>query len=394
MKGRTALALAMVLSGLLHVGFGWWANRLPAEHRGNNRTAITISFNTPPPQNVSRSDAAPNQNQRTGKQPPPKPRDAPPDPVKPSGQVVKLPPEKSPPPKDARYVSEHDHAVEKETRAKETDPEAAAAHEKKADKGVPPPSEVDRPEDEVKRGAEEPEKVEGQQEPQEQKLLGGNPGINSGGLMGMWRRAEAANQQGHAGASTRESDLANDDDDPRPSGTLTRGPMAGSTQLPSGPVNLNLDDATLSKIAGGAPANDALEEVEPGTGTYLNARQWRYASYFNRISEMVRKNWKPEAVLRRRRHPDLDGRVRRRFTLVEITLDHNGRVTVAQVDRYSGSDELDDEATRAVRAAGPFPNPPEPLFEGHETFSFKFGFTVEFEQERSVVPFRYGVPTR
>lgn len=108
----------------------------------------------------------------------------------------------------------------------------------------------------------------------------------------------------------------------------------------------------------------------------------------------MRKNWKPEAVLRRRRHPDLNGGVRRRFTLVEITLDRDGRVRIAQVDRYSGSDELDDEATRAVRAAGPFPNPPLPLFEGHETFSFKFGFTVTFEHPQSVVPFRYGVPTR
>ena len=45
---------------------------------------------------------------------------------------------------------------------------------------------------------------------------------------------------------------------------------------------------------------------------------------------------------------------------------------------------LDDEALRAFKAAGPFPNPPPGLFGDRETFTFHFGFAVEFDQGLSM----------
>ncbi len=393
-RHRNVLVAALALSAVIHLVGAVVVRRLPPERPPNAlRNPITITFNVPPPKQVSPAQEVPDQVPPMSKPPkaaPPKP--TPPEP-KPTGQVVKLPPPKDKQkPDQARYLSEHDHAVKEETRAKETAAEAAAAHEKQKDKGTPPPNPTPTPEEDLERGDENPDEEPGKKDLFTPRLLGGNPGANTQGLMSLWRDAQQAQNQGSAGSATHQPEDEPEQD--RNAGVLLDGRSGASNKAPSGPPSLYPDSETLSRIAGGAPANDALDEPE-GTGTYLNARQWKYAAYFNRVSDAVRRQWHPEAVLRRRRSPDLDGRVRRRFTLVEIEVNRQGKVVLARVDRYSGSDDLDDEGARAVRAAGPFPNPPEGLFDpGQETFTFKFGFTVTFERERSVVPFEHGVLPR
>ena len=43
-----------------------------------------------------------------------------------------------------------------------------------------------------------------------------------------------------------------------------------------------------------------------------------------------------------------------------------------------GVTALDEEAVRAFRSAGPFPNPPEGLIQKDNLITFVFGFTVVY----------------
>src|SRR5205085_10859403 len=109
-----------------------------------------------------------------------------------------------------------------------------------------------------------------------------------------------------------------------------------------------------------------------------------YASFFNRVSDAIRRQWHPNDVLRRRRDSEQEIAGKSRQTTVELMLNRRGEVVKALVHTYSGADVLDDEALRAVRAAGPFPNPPDGLFDpGVDVFTFRFGFRVTFEHQRN-----------
>ena len=68
-------------------------------------------------------------------------------------------------------------------------------------------------------------------------------------------------------------------------------------------------------------------------------------------------------------------------TVVDVTMDRTGRLVKVRVDRMSGTEILDEEAVRAMLAAGPFQQPPQGLFNGEETMTFRFGFQVNFYDE-------------
>jgi len=48
----------------------------------------------------------------------------------------------------------------------------------------------------------------------------------------------------------------------------------------------------LDKITGAA-ANDHLQDVDEGDGTYLNTKEWKFASFFNRVKQSVSQQWNP-----------------------------------------------------------------------------------------------------
>ena len=50
--------------------------------------------------------------------------------------------------------------------------------------------------------------------------------------------------------------------------------------------------AAMDKIIGAAP-NDHLQDVEEGDGTFLNTREWKYASFFNRVKQSVGRTGTP-----------------------------------------------------------------------------------------------------
>ena len=144
--------------------------------------------------------------------------------------------------------------------------------------------------------------------------------------------------------------------------------------------------ATLARIAGG-PFADHVEDVEEGEGTFLNAREYRYATFFNRIKKGVSQNWEPAFQLQRR---DPYGNVygqKDRLTVLKVTLDGQGNLKDTVVRKTSGIEFLDSEAIAAFQRAAPFPNPPPGLMRDGQV-SFDFGFYVEFSSS-SFKLFRY-----
>ncbi|MHB8416804.1 MAG: TonB family protein [Myxococcales bacterium] len=141
-------------------------------------------------------------------------------------------------------------------------------------------------------------------------------------------------------------------------------------------LNLVPSQSVLDRITG-APANDHLEGVEQGEGTYLNTREWKYAGFFNRVKQSVAEHWDPGTVMRRR---DPSGEIygwRDRRTILSVTLDRTGGIAELTVEKSCGVDFLDEEAMTAFKRAQPFLNPPPALVDESGVIKFSFGFYLE-----------------
>ena len=146
-----------------------------------------------------------------------------------------------------------------------------------------------------------------------------------------------------------------------------------------------LDDAlrpspeVLERIAGGPTRT--FDGMEEGETTILNAREFKYATYFNRVNRGIGEQWDPERAYSLR-DPDLSlYPVRDRRTELYLKLDETGAVKELRLVKGSGLVFLDQEAMRAVRAAAPFPNPPAAIVREGEidwgllVFTYRFGPT-------------------
>ena len=79
----------------------------------------------------------------------------------------------------------------------------------------------------------------------------------------------------------------------------------------------------------------------------LNTRDPLYVSYFTKIKQLIESQWQyPELALRY----GLQGRL-----FLEFTVGADGRLERLRMVRSSGSQLLDEEALRAIKAAAPFP---------------------------------------
>ena len=155
----------------------------------------------------------------------------------------------------------------------------------------------------------------------------------------------------------------------------------------AGSINLLPSAAVVDKITGAAP-NDHLKDVEEGDGTYLSTREWKYASFFNRVKQSVSQEWNPSGQMRLR---DPSGQIyggRDRYTILTVTLDGTGRIKDAFVDKSSGLDFLDLEAVKAFERAQPFPNPPPGILATDQTVRFQFGFFLELSGRPGMRLFR------
>jgi len=139
---------------------------------------------------------------------------------------------------------------------------------------------------------------------------------------------------------------------------------------------LALSPSTLARLGGG-PSNDYLRDVEEGDGTFLNTREWKYSTYFNRIKEAVSGAWDVRRAIDQRDPDRSIYAFKDRFTLVAVVLDDRGGVKDLAVARTSNVDFLDRVAMDAFRRAQPFANPPAGLVDSSGEIRFQFGFYVE-----------------
>ena len=314
--------------------------------------------------------------------PPVAPAPPPPPPNKIKGQVVDVAPSKNnTPPKDSRFVAEQDSTVEKETRSRYARPGYQNTLPKPSD---PHP---------------------GQQAERKESVATGEAGRNGakapGAKVSEQERKEAGSPQVPGQAAGERLALRPDsrgDMGPRDPRKGVRGvagsrPLAlltppgakpgeeGTREAPGteglpGPVQLRPSAANYERLAGG-PAPDRLDGIEEGEGTYLNTREWKYASYFNRIKQAVATQWDPNGALIKRDPTGQRYAYKDRLTLLTVTLDNSGSLKDVHVQRSSGVDFLDSTAMEAFRKAQPFVNPPGGLANEHGEIAFVFGFYLE-----------------
>jgi len=141
--------------------------------------------------------------------------------------------------------------------------------------------------------------------------------------------------------------------------------------------DLQPKNGVLQKVIPGA-FPDYLKDVDKGNETLLKTKEWKFASFFNRVKRAVAQHWHPDREYSRR---DPKGNVygfKTRTTYLLIVLHPNGSLKKIVLERPSGLTFLDDEAIKAFRKAAPFPNPPKRLVNRTtRQIAFRFGFIFE-----------------
>lgn len=299
-------------------------------------------------------------------------------PEKLDGQIVAVAPgNEEAPPEDTQFLAEKNNRVEKQTASRDRTPDYKNPAAKRT----------------TNRQPEEVGKAEREQAATEPRLGVPNPNSKTaeGGKARMEvpkveRRTQIAlktpptDLQGPGPSVQNRQASAPIDGNAEalkvsPGGGDERGMAAGGVGQKR-QLRLLPSPAAMDEIIG-APANDHLEDVEEGEGTFLNTREFRYAGYFNRLRQAVGENWNPSEKLRVR---DPTGTIysgRDRHTVLSITLDAQGNLRDVHVQKSSGLDFLDLEAIQSFERAQPFPNPPPGLLDDDATVRFTFGFLLE-----------------
>lgn len=154
--------------------------------------------------------------------------------------------------------------------------------------------------------------------------------------------------------------------------TFSHGELQAPQQKPKkaksiSDLRLNsLQDMSASAASDSSQTEDYLKDVAIGAATHLNTREFLYFTYFNRIKKKLRDHWEPLIHTRVR---DIAHRGRTianqgtRVTRLVITLDDKGGLSRVQVSTTSGLLDLDEVAIEALKVSAPFPNPPKALIE-------------------------------
>ncbi len=299
---------------------------------------------------------------------------------RPEGQVVDVAPGNGEASDDAKYLAESSNKVEKETRSKDQTAFYRNAMPKRS-------STV--PQQGAENGNADKAQIAGNNGlgDDDRPLRDANEGKATFEVPDVKGRQEIALKTDGVGPGAQVENRSESNEVVGNSDRLKIQPGAGAEGAEEssagrkgtpGVVNLVPSMAVLDKLSGAAP-NDHLKDVEEGDGTYLNTREWKYSSFFNRVKQSVGMHWDPFTQLRQR-DPTLNiygGRDR--YTVVNVTLSPQGRVTDIFVEKSCGLDFLDLEAIRSFEKAQPFPNPPPGLMSGDQTVRFSFGFYLEME---------------
>jgi TonB family protein len=308
--------------------------------------------------------------------PPPPPEDE-------RGQFVDVAPGKDQrKPKESRFLAEHDNTTEKETVSRA----AGRRHDENplqapSDGAKRPPKELlgeggnaavavpGKEGEKARRGTGAKKLVVPDQKPQEQLALAPDAAKPGAGEIPVPPRGDRQEISGQG----RQLQL------PGKAGEADGG------QKRAGKIDPRLlpDLGSMSRIAGG-PGLVRPDGVDEGDATSLNTRSFKYATFYQRMYRAIASEWNPMRPYDQR---DPERRLfptRERVTGVVIALKAGGELEGVRVVEQSGLDFLDEEAVRAVRAAAPFPNPPNGMVEPDGQVRVAFTFTLSFESSGRV----------
>lgn len=303
-----------------------------------------------------------------------------------NGQVVEVASEDKRPPKEARYLSKENSRVERETVARNRDPneKRVTAKLQKATsrgeqgRGIPVPGLQSSGDGGKQGGAQGQGKEKRRRFQLEMPKLARReavelditklPELSAGRIFNRERR-EAVPGRGRTldvGRDSRDADEATPGE--RGSGARTGLPRLEDLRPTLG---------TIARISG-SPSSDYVENVPEGEGTFLNAREFKYATFFYQVRDSVAPYWRSDlrTELRRRDPAGNTFGFANVQTVLFIRLDTAGRLSQVKVQKSSGYQFFDALAVRAFEQAESFPNPPAGMVEdGHVDFNFLFVLT-------------------
>ncbi|MCB9637936.1 MAG: energy transducer TonB [Myxococcales bacterium] len=318
------------------------------------------------------------------------------------GQVVDIAPTPDrTPPKDARFLSEHNTRVRKEmlsryrrlryqrpTRhaSKSSPNRAARTSPKLAMRSPTQDRRTPGGQRKQRKSAKNKQKGQRRQQTQDKRIALPKRGARNKKRKqrGKGRLARERGKSRYKGRAKRRR-LAFGDPELRPEKVQPEQTQSGQGagqgkskgRGKGSPPNINLKPSlgTLSQLRG-APAPEHIKDMREGEETLLNSRQWLYATFFNRVKRFVSQHWDPAPVYQRRDPYGNVYGVKDRLTVLQVTLSPDGGLLSAAVHRSSGLAFLDKEAVRAFKAAQPFQNPPKGLRDADGKIRFRFSFFV------------------
>ena len=167
--------------------------------------------------------------------------------------------------------------------------------------------------------------------------------------------------------------------DPGKDGTLAAMDAKFSITNKEGLANPVPSSHTDQNLAG-APNNDLLDE-KIGNAVNLNAKEFLFRDYYNRVRRLVNFYWDQNLGNLSHSVPLIKPRYE---TGVNVVLDGNGAVESIEITHPSGLGPVDNCVVEAFRIAGPFPNPPEQLIaKDGRVYMGDMDFTVEIGQARA-----------
>ncbi len=168
------------------------------------------------------------------------------------------------------------------------------------------------------------------------------------------------------------------------------GSSSGETPAPPPRPNLIPTREMLERAVGrGAGTLDYLHDVDDGDATALNSKQWKHAVFFNRVKRAVANEWHPDVVYVQHDPTGHIYGVKDRVTVLRVHLNPDGSLVGSDVTQSSGVDFLDDEALAAFKKAQPFQNPPTALVEADGRIHFNFAFVFELSGRTSFKVYKY-----
>ena len=188
--------------------------------------------------------------------------------------------------------------------------------------------------------------------------------------MGPWRRSK--NQSERAQVQGNSNRLQIQPGNPGAEGDQASEGKAGLPSL----SQLMPSQAALDKITSAPRPTITSRTLEQGEGTFLNTKEWKYATFFNRVKQAVGRSWDPNEPLRQR---DPTGEIYGGAIATPSSTSPWGRR--AGEGHHGPALERGGLPRRAAvvsfRRAQPFPNPPPGLMGKDGTVTFPLGFYLE-----------------